>query len=370
MSKTIFMLWIALASLWACQQNSAPATTPIPVLRAQTNSKLKSKAYAAANDSIRERRYSLQERELEYIMELWPGQYDNVEQLDFDMYVGKSSSELGQHLRVHHHASRLSQSAMGEYVIYIEEMINEDPKDIRRQSLYVLTPSDTSKLIQLSVFHFKKLMPLLSVGKTINHLNDLTESSPRLEPGCDMVLEREGMAFRAVAVDKFCQTDNADASKSIDYQFRIAKDEYWFEEIIYDRELKTRLPDKLQQSAYQLERAKCFVCMIDFPKEDGGRPVVTHHYVDIHDQGGAFEFEYRDGRTMVLGMRNTWSFGMQRETFVIFIQEGSQSGPTLIYSWGNPGADRIGFNPGWIRVQCDLDTAENRKLQHGLRPDS
>ena len=24
--------------------------------------------------------------------------------------------------------------------------------------------------------------------------------------------------------------------------------------------------------------------MIDFPREKGGRPVVTHHYIDIHDQ--------------------------------------------------------------------------------------
>lgn len=37
---------------------------------------------------------------------------------------------------------------------------------------------------------------------------------------------------------------------------------------------------------------------------------------------------------------------------------------------GEPGADRIGFNPEWIRVQCGLDTPKNIALQHGLRRDS
>ena len=130
------------------------------------------------------------------------------------------------------------------------------------------------------------------------------------------------------------------------------------------------IADDEQLHWYNLEKARCFVCMIDFPREEGGRPVITEHYIKIHDQGGKFEFDYRDGRHMVLGMRNTWSFGMQRETFVIFIQAENQEGKTLIYSWGNPGADRIGFNPGWIRVQCDLDTPKNVKLQQELRPDS
>lgn len=73
---------------------------------------------------------------------------------------------------------------------------------------------------------------------------------------------------------------------------------------------------------------------------------------------------------MVLGMRSIWSFGMQRETFVIFTQEKSQKGKSVVYAWRESSADRIGFNPGWIRVQCALDKPSNEALQHGLRPDS
>ena len=69
-------------------------------------------------------------------------------------------------------------------------------------------------------------------------------------------------------------------------------------------------------------------------------------------------------------LRNNWSYGMQRETLVVVVQEGDESGPTLVYGWTEPGADRIGVNPGWIRLQCDLDTPKMRKFQQWLRPDS
>ena len=55
---------------------------------------------------------------------------------------------------------------------------------------------------------------------------------------------------------------------------------------------------------------------------------------------------------------------------MLAIQEGDESGPTLVYAWGSPGSDRIGVNPGYLRVQCDMDTPRQVSLQHGLRPDS
>jgi hypothetical protein len=90
----------------------------------------------------------------------------------------------------------------------------------------------------------------------------------------------------------------------------------------------------------------------------------------MHDQGGTYFFAHPDGRPLVLTLRNTWSYGMYRETLAVVVQERDEAGPTLAYAWTEPGADRIGLNPSWIRVQCDLDTAENRRAQQELRPDS
>lgn len=75
-------------------------------------------------------------------------------------------------------------------------------------------------------------------------------------------------------------------------------------------------------------------------------------YVRIHDQGGTYPFTYRDGRDMVFTFRNNWSYGMQRETLVIVVQEGDESGPTLVYAWGP--------HEGIVRTRIPLSTYRNR----------
>ncbi|MFP2995357.1 CpcT/CpeT family chromophore lyase [Spongiivirga sp. MCCC 1A20706] len=309
-----------------------------------------------SDTEFKERTYSYAERELEYLMEIWHGEYDNVEQLDFD----KIADREGDHDRVHSIVKRIKNPAFGVYAVYVETYLNNDPSRLLRQTIYQLSANKNGKIINVKPLHFRSKKPYLALNKEINSLMDkLKPDSPNLEEVCQMVLQREGMDFVMKAVDDKCESTSTKKTKQ-QVELLINKDNFWFKPIASTE----------QKSFYQQEKARCFTCMIDFPNKTNGRPTITKYYIDILDQGGFFDFDYPDRRHMVLGMRNTWSFGMQRETFVIFIQEGSQKGKTLVYSWGNPGADRIGFNPGWIRVQCDLTSKKNSKLQRGLRPDS
>ncbi len=321
------------------------------------------------NENHKERTYTYQERELEYLMKIWPGEYDNVEQIDFDGYLKKDTSEKGKHERVHNFTKKIALPNFGAHVLYVEEYQNDMPSNITRQSIYSLAADEDVKAIRIKIYHFKNPKPQLSVENMLSFLTNLSPTSPLLNKGCDLLMQREGMAFRGKTEQKDC-ISSTNPNTTLDYQITVGENDYTFKEIRYDKATGKCLQDSEQLSAYLLEKSRCFICMIDFPNATNGRPTITKYYIPIHDQGGKFEFDYEDGRHMVLGMRNTWSLGMQRETFVIFIQEDSQKGKTLIYSWGNPGADRIGFNPGWIRIQCDLDTPENRKLQHALRPGS
>ena len=68
-----------------------------------------------------ERTFTLLERELEYLVSIWPGDYDNREQLAFDASVGKKDMDSGGHLRVHSQIRRVDVPALGAYVLYVEE---------------------------------------------------------------------------------------------------------------------------------------------------------------------------------------------------------------------------------------------------------
>ena len=286
--------------------------------------------FLAAPSFAQEREFTLLERELDYLMQIWPGDYDNVEQTSFESAAGEPTVE---HRRVHVAFERIDAPELGEQTLAVTEYWNNDPAITTRREVYAIAADEDVNALRIAVYSQDD-------GRYARRDN------------CDMLLRRDGDAFLG-ATSGDCSAGGTYGS----YALRIGPEDFWFRE-------------SGESPWYQLEKARWFSCMIDFPREPGGRPVVTHHYIKIHDQGGAFPFVHPDGRPMVLLMRNTWSYGMQRETFFIGVMDETESGPTLVYAWGSPGADRIGVNPGYLRVQCDLDTERHVELQHRLRPDS
>ena len=279
-----------------------------------------------------DREFTLLERELDYLLQTWPGDYDNVEQTSFDAAAGAPERR-----RVHVSIERTDLPDLGEAVLTVREYWSNDPETITRHELYVIEPDAEVNALRAAVYR-------------------IDDGKPVLRSGCDLLIRRDATTLVGT-------TDGCTSSGTYqDYGLRVGVDSLWFRD--------GGAADQDTESWYQLEEARWFACMIDFPREPGGRPVVTHHYIKIHDQGGAFPFVHPDGRPMVLLMRNTWSYGMQRETFFIGVMDEVESGPTLVYAWGSPGSDRIGVNPGYLRVQCDLDSERHVELQHGLRPDS
>jgi hypothetical protein len=317
-----------------------------------------------------ERSFTLLERELEYLVAIWPGDYDNREQLTFDASVGKQDMDSGGHLRVHSQISRVDVPALGDYVLYVEEYKHNDPTSIFRQRLYVLSADKAEKAIRLKLMFFKDGKSILGAHNDPTLLAGLDSDAVSALEGCDVFIRRDGDWLVGAMKPKTCVFGEGGKRRYSDYQLRVTPGQYWFRDRILNAATDEVMEPVADFSWHQLEAARWFSCMIDFPKQSGGPPVVTHHYVEMHDQGGTFPFTHPDGRDMVFTMRNTWSYGMQRETFVIVVQQGDESGPTLVYAWGNPGADRIGVNPGYLRVQCDLNTPQQVQLQHWLRPDS
>jgi hypothetical protein len=187
-------------------------------------------------------------------------------------------------------------------------------------------------------------------------------------PGCDVLLRRDVDAFQGAMKTKTCVFGEDGRKRYSDYQLRIEAEEVWFRDRILDAATDQPVEQVADFSWHQMQRARQFACMVDFPKVPGKPAMYTGHYIVTHDQGGTFAFTHPDKRPMVFTMRNTWSYGMQRKTLVTAIQDKNEQGPTLVYAWSEPGADRIGMNPGWVRIQCDLNSARNRELQRNLRP--
>lgn len=327
-------------------------------------------ALVAAPATAQEQRYTALDYELEYLMEIWPGDFNNREQAQLDADTGKRDYDSGAHLRVHGQISRVNLPAFGEHVLYVEEYQNDDPNAVFRKRLYVLTADDTEKAIRIKIHFFNDKEKWLGAHAKPSVLDDIKPDDTTTNTACDVLLRRDGVHLTGGIKDSACTTDEGEEELSSEYQIRVGEDSYAFK----SRFLSTETGEEALAIAgfqwHELRRARWFQCMIDFPYETGKPAMYTEHYARVHDQGGIFNFTHPDGRPMTLSMRNRWSYGMQRDSFVIKVHDGGESAPDLVYAWGSPTDDRIGLNPSWIRVQCDLDTPLNRKLQQDLRPDS
>lgn len=317
-----------------------------------------------------ERRYTLIEREIEYLMEVWPGNYDNREQVQHDADRGMPDYDSGAHLRVHGQISRVNLPAFGKYVLYVEEYKDDDPSSIFRQRLYELSADEEENAVRVKLHFFRDRTKWLGAHDDPSILNGLTRDDTQTLEGCDVFLRRDEYFLTGGMKPRDCAFGEGDERRYSEYQLRVGENSYGFR----DRFVSVESGEQIEAVAgfqwHDLRRTRWFMCMIDFPYEMGKPAMYTDHYVRVHDQGGTFSFIHPDGRPMTLSMRTRWSYGMQRDSFVIKIHDGGEPDPDLVYAWGQPGDDRIGMNPGWIRVQCDLDTPKNRRLQQELRPDS
>ena len=269
--------------------------------------------------------------ERNFLLSLWQGEFDNREQLDFDAASGRRDRASGAHPRLHVAVQRASEAGLGDDALAVSTYAGNDPRAARATRFYVLGVDPVRKTLLALAYK-----PAAGGGK------------PLADRACDLQLQRDVDGFVGVASSDECMG----AARRLRIDERgLRWTEAGAEELV-------------------LERARLFACMIDFPKQLGKPMMYTDKYIVLHDQGGTFFFEHPDGRPMVLTLRNNWSFGMYRETLVAVIQERDESGPTLTYAWTTPGADRIGVNPSWMRVQCDLDTPANRQAQQELRADS
>lgn len=300
------------------------------------------------------------ERELDYLMAIWPGDYDNQEQVSFDARA-KDQKEIDQ-ARFHSLVEKVDFTALGDHVLYIEERLDDDIQRVHFRRLYVLSADETEKAVRVISYVLKN-----AADFELENLSALNAEDLSLQQGCDMLLRRNGDGFKGQMKSGEC--DDSEGAGYRDRRVRIFKEHYSFKDQRIDSDGRV-INSVANFSWRELQRARWFACMIDVPKDTPGLSNFTQHYIKIHDQGGSFKFAHPDGRNMTLLMRNTWSYGMRRETFFIGVFEGSVTDKLLVYSWGEPGADRIGMNPGYIRIQCDLDTPRNVELQKALRPDS
>lgn len=304
--------------------------------------------------------------ELNYALSTWPGHYDNREQLQADELNGRTTIETGGHIRVHTFVRRVELPQLGPGFLYVEEYKDNDPTAILQQRLYELSADAKEQAVRVKMHVFKDTTKWRAALDDAATLKTLTRADFDGLQGCDVLLRRETSALYGATDLKTCFSQVGKIKRALDYQVRLFADEASFRSRLVDLTSGKTVEQMSGFRWHHLQRARMFACMLDFPQEKRTPGHYLGHYAKVHDQGGGYTLKLPDGRQVFFNLRIYSSYAMHRKTLTMTVQENNEQGRTLSYGWADPKADWIGMNLLWLRIQCDIDTPENTRLQYEM----
>ena len=234
------------------------------------------------------------EAQLDLLLEWWPGEYDNNEQIVRQSGGGLSTPRYTPHFRVHGHYKKVELPNIAEHVIYIEEYKNNDPSELYRIRLMSLAVDADYNGIRATLYAPGDQQALIGSHQNLEAIRQSDPDSWRkFSDGCAVFLEYQGGQFTGgmkaracrVATDR-SQPDNKDGA--FEYEIVVGPDYYWFRDKIsrlsddgVTWELAPGSPD-----FYQLDRATWFSCTVNFNLDGDMTATERLTTVRLHDQGG------------------------------------------------------------------------------------
>jgi hypothetical protein len=256
---------------------------------------------------------------------LWPGVYDNNEQI-----VRQSGGGLGLPASAPFHRLRsivtaVSRPDLGERVLELRQFRDNDPSRVVRHQMLVPAIDAVAGGIRVRRID---VAPAPGPGSGA--------SRPAAPPPCDLLLYWEGTAFRGAA-DPGCPGRGRDASRE---EAVLGPREYWQREVPAG-------PGWFEQT-----RARDFRCVVNHSADGDMTRTKRLATIDVDDQGGEADIAWPDGRTLTFIVhRRAFNSPPDREFVLYRIHEKGRHVP-LAYAYAEDTATRFGLNLGWFYILC------------------
>lgn len=294
---------------------------------------------------------------------LWPGVRDSSEQVVMSLDRGAALWPQGAELRVRTSVAPVTVAWLGAHVLYLEEFLEDDPGEPRRQLLIVLEPAPgTPHAVRARLFTF-------SAPRQWTHLNYRPQLQARLvwkdvsaSIGCDLTLTRAGDQFRGGTSGRYCLDYSAGTARYLDYQLVIGQDLYW-----YRRRVLRQSDQELQQEVIGFNRfepneARLYACRIAWSasgQRTDLRPLLT---LDLYEAGGHGRFVTPDGRALELTLHGRdWPFAADRDALLLLLTVQGDEEP-FATAWAQMDAQRIALELGWLQVHCGSIAPDSDEL--------
>lgn len=156
-----------------------------------------------------ENNQNIDDTDLERIMEIWPGTYNNDKQIEKAKARGEAVWQFddtgkGGWLQVQSHYIKIDMPELGKHVLYVEEYRNHEPDSTYRQRIYTLTKDDGNN-IRVKMWPFKDKKKFVGGWKNRTLLNSITKEDISPYPDkCDLLVSKENETYNMNMNGKDC----------------------------------------------------------------------------------------------------------------------------------------------------------------------
>ena len=302
------------------------------------------------------------DKDFRLLMEMFPGEYDNNNQVMFAEAAGVP--EDSHHERLHHFFVPVELPAFGEHVLFVQQYMHNDPDNVYRVRLYAFSPDYEEGAIRLAIFRPQDREAIIGAHEDSSKLAGLKPDDFVNLPGCDVFWVREAGHFRGYMKPGACTIQSRRDGRTIiiDDDLLLTEDQIWisdraeYEDGSYAFGNKAGIPHKNM-------RVRAFRCWTAVRHEQGEDWFFAKD-VAMHDQGGVAEIvtDETPPRTFYLRMaRPVWPSGNNKSSTVLYVHgqddEGGM-GDSLSYGWSSYDADRVGVNLKMLGLQASCSLAE------------
>jgi hypothetical protein len=296
------------------------------------------------------------------LQQLWSGVRDSSEQvvinLDRDTTLWAQSER-----RVRTVVAPVSAAWLGAHVLYLEEFLEDDPQQPRRQLLVQLEPaSEEAHGVRARLYTFVTPARWTHLGYRPQLAAALSSADIVPSLGCDLLLRRIGEQFRGGTSGRQCLDVRAGVARYLDYQLLISEQLYW-----YRRRVLRQSDGELQQEVigynrFEPNEARLYACRIAWSSSGRTRDLHPLMTLDLHEQGGHAHLVTPDGRSLTLTLHGSdWPFAVDRDALLLSLQEEGAQSP-LATAWAQMDAQQITLELGWLRVRCGSIAPDSDEL--------
>ncbi len=192
--------------------------------------------------------------QMDEIMRMWPGKYNNDKQCaeaeanGEDVWRLDDSGENG-YLNIESHYIKLDRPDIGERVLYVEEYRDHQPDSTYRQRIYTI--SEVDSVIRVKMWPFKGKKKYVGAWKNLSILDSLSVEEIIPYPDiCDLMVKQVDGKYNMRMNGKDCTF----GTKIFNYEVMLSKDVFAYRDKITDKETDSVISTAANYKFHDLDR--------------------------------------------------------------------------------------------------------------------